>query len=150
MNVNKKRKYDWRKDITRNNRKLNYFLSQIYLIIRENFEDKESRSKITHGFFNLLIKHSKKLDKSDDECLGYLAELLEPDYLPIFVSFKYKNVGLLEYFDLIRLTEFMAIFDRGSRLDLRKINHLESFESKKLKETKLIAFLLKHSKELYI
>lgn len=144
------KKYDWRKDKSRNNMKLRYFFRTLYCTILHNFESKEDKKKMFHGLIKLFLKHAKKPGISDEVCIEFFEDLTEPDYLPTIINPKYRSLNVEDYFDLMKTAEFISIFDRGTRWELEAMNHLYSYELKKIKETKMIQFLLKHTEEMYL
>lgn len=143
-----KRKYDWRKDNSRNNLRVNMFFRTIYArSIKSNFNGEE-REKVAEALMKMFMQHSKKPNVSEEQCVDYLRHLFEPDYLPLVVSPKYRSNNMEEFFDLYKAMEFMAMFDSGSRWDLRVINHHESKECQLLRDSKLITFLKRHGGEM--
>lgn len=143
-------KYDWRKDVTRNNMKLKCFFKLLYETIIQNFETKEERKRVFHGLVRLFLTHTKKHDVGDEVCIEFLEDSIKTDSIPTIINPKYRSHNIEDYFDLMRTAEFISLFDRGTRWELEAMNHLYSYEISKVKETKLIQFLLKHTEEMYL
>lgn len=138
----RKRKYDWRKDITYNVSNLGNTIRNVNTLIKKEFQGHEIC--LMDQFLSLLIDHAKVGGVSKEETMEWLKAYLIDEESPLVMNQAMMRKDMDRYLDVVKCMEFTSLFDVVGVYDLAMVNIDAKKIHKKWKDSKLLMFIVKH------